>query len=96
MAQFVQRHSPCVKLDGEIVWWRGLLRNHHRRRAVTKQRLGNTLYIVTAECAPDAMETVEKKLEKLLFRRILDAKSYPADIDASLASRFDTSEYRVG
>jgi hypothetical protein len=43
---------------------------------VTETQIGNTTYIVTSECSPNAMETVKKKLERLICRHISDTQSY--------------------
>ena len=43
---------------------------------VTETQIGNTLFIVTSECSPDATETIEKKLERLICRHFSDTKSY--------------------
>ena len=36
------------------------------KKTVTETQIGNTLFIVTAECSPTAKETIEKKLERLI------------------------------
>lgn len=41
-------------------------------KRVSEIRIGNTTYIVTAECSPTATETVEKKLERLILRHVAD------------------------
>ena len=46
-------------------------------KTVIETRIGKTLYIVTSECSPNATETLEKKLERLMRRHSSDAKSYP-------------------
>ena len=44
----------------------------------TETRIGNTIYIVTAECSSKATETVEQKLERMICRHISDSNKSPA------------------
>ena len=38
------------------------------KKTITEMQIGNTLFIVTSECSPAATETIEKKLERLIYR----------------------------
>jgi len=60
---------------------------------VTETKIGNTTYIVTSECSPNATETVEKKLERLILRHVLDTNSYQKNQDITLAMCSNKSEY---
>ena len=42
---------------------------------ITETKIGNTLYIVSAECSPNAKETLEQKLERILSRHVSDIVS---------------------
>jgi hypothetical protein len=39
-----------------------------------EKKIGNTLFIVTSQCSPEATETVEQKLLRILNRHISDAE----------------------
>ena len=39
---------------------------------ITETKIGNTLYIVSAECSPNAKETLEQKLERIIRRHVAD------------------------
>ena len=43
---------------------------------MTETKIGNTRYIVTAECSPNATETIEQKLERIILRNVSDTKNY--------------------
>ena len=45
-------------------------------KTVTEIRIGRTLYIVTSECSPNATETVEEKLERLILRHVADVEKF--------------------
>ena len=60
---------------------------------VTEKQIGRTVYLVTSECSPNATETVEKKLERLICRRVSDTKSYLPVIEMPLAMSEDQSEH---
>ena len=51
---------------------------------VTETKIGNTLYIVSAECSPTAKETLEEKLERIISRNIADV--LPSSNDYQLNS----------
>jgi hypothetical protein len=51
----------------------------------TETKIGNTVYIVKAECSATAVETVENKLERLICRHITDTKSYQTNCEIPLA-----------
>ena len=55
------------------------------KKTVTETQIGNTLFIVTAECSPTAKETIEKKLERLICRHFSDANSCQPERDKHLA-----------
>ena len=63
------------------------------KKTVTETQIGNTLYIVTAECSPTATETIEKKLERLICRHFSDTNSYQPVRDKHLAMYSNQSEY---
>ena len=63
------------------------------KKIVTKRQIGNTLFIVTAECSPDSTETIEKKLERLIYRHFTDTKSYQTKHGNQLAMYPNQSEY---
>jgi hypothetical protein len=63
------------------------------KETVTQTQIGNTLFIVAAECSPDATETIEKKLERLIYRRFTDTKSYQRNSGNQLAMCPNQSEY---
>ena len=65
------------------------------KKTVTETRIGNTLFIVTAECSPTATETIEKKLERLICRHFSDTNSYPTERDKQLDMYSNQSEYGV-
>jgi len=50
------------------------------KKTVTEMRIGNTLIIVTRECSPNATETIQEKLERIMLRHLPDLKNYQ-DID---------------
>ena len=60
---------------------------------VSEIRIGNTTYIVTAECSPTATETVEKKLERLILRHAADAIMFQNIVENTFAKCSDQSEY---
>lgn len=62
-------------------------------KRVSEIRIGNTTYIVTAECSPTATETVEKKLERLILRHAADAIMFQNKDENSFAMCSDQSEY---
>lgn len=90
------KNDPWVMLDGQIIWWHGLMPYRHRRQTVTKRRIGNTLFVVTSECDADATETMNAKLERLMTRYFSDTNCYQLNTDISLASMPNQSKYRVG
>ena len=53
-----------------------------------EKKIGNTLFIVTSECSPEATETLSQKLMRILSRQISDAEklseSYPDSADNRL------------
>ena len=63
------------------------------KKTVTETQIGNTRYIITAECSPTATETIEKKLERLICRRFSDTNSYQPERDKQLAMYLNQSEY---
>ena len=63
------------------------------KKTVTETRIGNTLYIVTAECSPTATETVEKKLERLILRHFSDTKRLQNKDENQFAMCANQSEY---
>ena len=63
------------------------------KKTVTEMRFGNTLIIVTREYNPNATETIEKKLERLILRHISDKKCSPFCINKPLAMCENKSEY---
>ena len=65
-------------------------------KRVSEIRIGNTTYIVTAECSPNATETVEKKLERLIMRHVADAIKLQNKDENSFAMCSDQSEYGMG
>ena len=62
-------------------------------KRVSEIRIGNTTYIVTAECSPTATETVEKKLERLILRHVTDAIKLQNKDENRFAKCSDQSEY---
>ena len=62
-------------------------------KRVSEIRIGNTTYIVTAECSPTATETVEKKLERLILRHVADAIMLQNKDENRFAKCSDQSEY---
>jgi len=40
-------------------------------------KIGNTRYIVTEKCSPNARETIDEKLLKIMSRHILDGFDSP-------------------
>ena len=62
-------------------------------KRVSEIRIGNTTYIVTAECSPTATETVEKKLERLILRRFSDTKRFQNKDENQFAMCANQSEY---
>ena len=62
-------------------------------KRVSEMRIGNTTYIVTAECSPTATETVEKKLERLILRHVADAIKLQNKDENRFAKCSDQSEY---
>ena len=62
-------------------------------KRVSEIRIGNTLYIVTAECSPTATETVEKKLERLILRHVSDTKRFQNNDENQFAICTNQSEY---
>ena len=62
-------------------------------KRVSEIRIGNTTYIVTAECSPTATETVEKKLERLILRHVADAIMLQNKDENTFAKCSDQSEY---
>ena len=62
-------------------------------KRVSEIRIGNTTYIVTAECSPTATETVEKKLERLILRHVSDTKRFQNKDENQFAKCSDQSEY---
>ena len=62
-------------------------------KRVSEIRIGNTTYIVTAECSPTATETVEKKLERLILRHFSDTKRFQNKDENRFAKCSDQSEY---
>lgn len=78
MTQMTQRNMPYVLLDREAVWWQGLMFLTWNSRTVTTRRIGTTLFVVTAECAPDASETIAAKLERLVLRHTVGTKMFVA------------------
>ena len=61
-------------------------------KRVSEIRIGNTTYIVTAECSPTATETVEKKLERLILRHVADAIMLQNKDENTFAKCSDQSE----
>lgn len=39
-----------------------------------EKKIGNTLFIITTECSPEATETVEQKLTRILSRHVSGAE----------------------
>ena len=64
-------------------------------KRVSEMRIGNTTYIVTAECSPTATETVEKKLERLILRHVADAIKLQNKDENRFAKCSDQSEYGI-
>jgi len=64
-----------------------------QKKTVTETQIGNTLFIVTAECCPTATETIEKKLERLICRRFSDTNNYQHKRDKQFAMYPNQSEY---
>ena len=62
-------------------------------KRVSETRIGNTTYIVTAECSPNATETVEKKLERLILRHVSDTKRFQNNDENQFAMCTNQSEY---
>ncbi len=62
-------------------------------KAVTEIPIGNTLFVVRAECSPNATETVDEKLERMILRRISDTKSYQRKGEKQLAMCLRQSEH---
>jgi len=62
-------------------------------KRVSEIRIGNTTYIVTAECSPTATETVEKKLERLILSHAADAIMFQNKVENTFAKCSDQSEY---
>lgn len=62
-------------------------------KTVTETKIGKTLFIVTSECSPAAIETVEKKLERLILKHVSDTDSYQPKRKKQLAMYSDQSEY---
>ena len=62
-------------------------------KRVSEIRIGNTTYIVTAECSPTATETVEKMLERLILRHVTDAIKLQNKDENTFAKCSDQSEY---
>ena len=54
--------------------------------SIVETRIGRTLYVVTSECSPNATETVEKKLERMICGQLIGSKSYPRSIETPLAT----------
>ena len=52
---------------------------------ITETKIGNTRYIVTAECSPNATETIEQKLERIILRNVADTKKYQNKEPVSVA-----------
>lgn len=62
-------------------------------KRVSEILIGNTTYIVTAECSPTATETVEKKLERLILRHVADTIKLQNKDENSFAMCSNQSEY---
>ena len=62
-------------------------------KRVSEIRIGNTTYIVMAECSLTATETVEKKLERLILRHVADAIMLQNKDENTFAKCSDQSEY---
>ena len=62
-------------------------------KRVSEIRIGNTTYIVTAECSSTATETVEKKLERLILRHVADAIMLQNKDENQFAMCANQSEY---
>ena len=62
-------------------------------KRVSEIRIGNTTYIVTAECSPTATETVEKKLERLILRHVSDIKLFHDNVENQFAMCTNQSEH---
>ena len=62
-------------------------------KRVSEIRIGNTTYIVTAECSPTATETVEKKLERLILRHVSDTIMFQNKDENKIAMYSNESEY---
>ena len=62
-------------------------------KRVSEIRIGNTTYIVTAECSPTATETVEKKLERLILRHVSDIKKFQENAENQFAMCTNQSEH---
>ena len=70
MMNIAKNHDVPVRFNGSIRWWQGLKPAIKRnRQTITYHQIGNTLFTVVAECAPDATETISGKLERLMMRR---------------------------
>ena len=63
------------------------------RKTVTETHIGNTLFVVTSECSPNATEAVEKKLERMICRHFSDTKSYQTHNEIPLAMYANKSEH---
>jgi hypothetical protein len=80
------------KSEGHRSFW---MEASMEQKIVTETHIGNTRFIVTSECSPTATETIQKKLERLLCRRLSDTKSYPPEPGTSLAVCRNQSEHGV-
>ena len=88
--------NPAIHLDREVIWWKGLVIHAHGKQTTTKRRIGNTLFVVTSECALDATETIGSKLERIVAKPLSTNNSYQSCKGLPLASSANQSEYRVG
>ena len=59
----------------------------------TETIINGKVYCVIAECSPTATETVEKKLERLICRHVLDTESYQTKEPETLAMSEIVREY---
>lgn len=59
----------------------------------TETIISGKVYCVIAECSPTATETVEKKLERLICRHVLDTESYQTKEPETLAMSEIVREY---
>jgi len=39
---------------------------------ITETKIGTTLFVITSECSPNAKETLEQKLERIISRHVSD------------------------